>query len=296
MSAQQLHLFDPAKPLLLRFGAEFFRAVPQKPGVYIMGGDAERVLYIGQSKNLRHRLSSYKNARPDRAPRKIIRLVHSVRTIVWEECESAEAARLKENQLLRIHRPKFNVMNVYPQAYRFIGVQAAEGRLILSLLTEPKAAGKIYGAFKGGVRAYASLLRLLWAALRQPVSPFDFPTPLLNSRPPREFHFTLSPGSQNWIELVEKFFAGESDALVPALAEAVPHGVSFSVFQLNLHASDLEILSTFFERGPKRNLALRAQNGMNDPIIKQEQLDDLLVFAERTGGAEQPGQTTQLIR
>src|ERR1700733_9857906 len=98
MSEQQLHLFPGAKPLLSRFGAEFFRAVPPRPGIYIMGGEAERILYIGQSKNLRHRLGSYKNAQLDRAPRKVIRLVHAVRTIVWQECESAKAARLKENQ------------------------------------------------------------------------------------------------------------------------------------------------------------------------------------------------------
>ena len=112
----------PDKPLLRRFGAGFFKGVPSKPGVYIMGGEVDRVLYIGQSGNLRHRLATYKNACADRTPRKVIRLLHSVRTIVWEECETAEAARLKENQLLRIHRPRFNVQNTYPRAYQFIAL------------------------------------------------------------------------------------------------------------------------------------------------------------------------------
>src|SRR5579871_5697873 len=129
MAEKQLPLFEAARPLLDRFGADFFRAVPPRPGVYIMGGEGERILYIGQSRNLRQRLSSYKNARPDRAPRKIIRLVHLVRTIAWEECETAEAARLRENQLLRIHRPKFNVVNTYPQAYGFITMQEKAGEL-----------------------------------------------------------------------------------------------------------------------------------------------------------------------
>ena len=211
MSAQQLHLFAPAKPLLQRFGADFFRAVPPKPGVYIMGGETDRVLYIGQSKNLRHRLGSYKNARPDRAPRKIIRLVHSVRTIVWEECATAEAARLKENQLLRIHRPKFNVQNTYPQAYGFISLEIEGIELILRLTTEAKSSGKIFGAFKSGsVRAYLALLRLLWTAAHQPASPFDFPAPLLNVKPPREYRFhrdvlPLRHGTNQWLELLETF-------------------------------------------------------------------------------------------
>lgn len=282
---QQLHLFDAAKPLLQRFGAGFFKAVPPKPGVYIMSGEADRVLYIGQSGNLRQRLGSYKNARPDRVPRKIIRLVHLVRTLVWEECETPEAARLKETQLLRIHRPRFNVQNTYPRAYRFICVKRNEGRLELSLGTEPKPEEKVYGAFKSGsVWAYAGLLRLLWAARHQPASPHDFPAPLLHAKPPREYY--LLPG-QSLPDLgldqlaagVESFLAGESEGLINILAEALPAGPEISTFQRNLLAADLETLAGFYEHGPKRNRNLRQQHGFEDPIIPQETLDDLLALA-----------------
>ena len=263
MAAQQLHLFVPAKPLIERFGADFFRAVPSKPGVYIMTGDAGRVLYIGQSKNLRHRLGAYKNARPDRAPRKIIRLVHSVRTIVWEECETAEAARLKENQLLRIHRPRFNVLNTYPQAYRFIGVRVDAGGLGLQLSAEPKSEGKVYGAFKSGcVRAYGALLRLIWMAFHQPASPYDFPAPLLSSKLPRQYLFQSAPqvtgqGLEPWFERVEKFLAGDSDELIQTLVQMIPDQCISKPFQRNLHLNDLEVLANFYKRGPKRNRDLQ---------------------------------------
>src|SRR4051794_33308133 len=117
---QQLQLLEVPKPLVGRFGEDFFRAAPRCPGVYIMTGPNERVLYIGQSKNLRVRLASYKNARPDRASRKTIRLVRQVQSIVWETCQDPEAAQLRENELLRLHRPKFNKVNTYPKAYTFI--------------------------------------------------------------------------------------------------------------------------------------------------------------------------------
>ena len=51
-------------------------------------------------------VNSYKNAQPDRASRKVIRLVHEIRAIPWELCESADAALLRENELLRLHKPK----------------------------------------------------------------------------------------------------------------------------------------------------------------------------------------------
>lgn len=301
MAEQQLHLFEAAKPLLQRFGAEFFRAVPPKPGVYIMSGDGERVLYIGQSKNLRNRLGSYKNARPDRAPRKIIRLVHSVRSIVWEECETAEDALLKENQLLRVHRPKFNVMNTYPQGYGFVMLREEAGELSLAIGTEPKPGEKIYGAFKGGcVRAYGSLLRLLWAAIHQPVSPHDFPAPLLGARPPRQYVFLLVQNKtlhlpDIWVRAVEQYLDGTSSEIIDMLKEAVPKAETVSLFQQNLQTNDLEILTSFFEHGTKRNHDLRDRHGISGPIIPQEKLDDLLVVARKEAKARRKESGENLV-
>ena len=81
MPPTQLHLFETHKPLAARLGSDFFSAAPAEPGVYIMTGKGERVLYIGQSRNLRARLGTYKNARLDRASRKTVRLVHEVERI-----------------------------------------------------------------------------------------------------------------------------------------------------------------------------------------------------------------------
>lgn len=278
MSEKQLHLFEPVKPLVARFGDEFFRAVPAKPGVYIMGGDGERVLYIGQSKNLRHRLGSYKNARADRAPRKVIRLVHSVRTIVWEECETHKAARVRENQLLQIHRPKFNVMNTYPQAYRFIAIDVTETHLGMSAVSEPGGTGKIFGAFKGARHAFGAMSRLLWAAWRRPESVFDIPAQLLGERV-KEFRLEMGSEGGKWTNMVHAFFSGESDELLVALGEVVPQGETISVFQRNLQANDLEIVSAFFERGPKRNRQFCVEQGRE--IVPQEELDNWLVMSER---------------
>ena len=47
MAAGQLWLFPPPKPLVERFGDDFFRALPSGPGVYFMCGTSEGVLYVG---------------------------------------------------------------------------------------------------------------------------------------------------------------------------------------------------------------------------------------------------------
>src|SRR5215475_7543018 len=115
MAAGQLWLFDPPKPLVERFGKEFFRALPEGPGVYLMCGVSEGVLYVGKARNLRKRLAAYRVANPERMSRRIIRLLHQTRRIEWDVCSSEEVARYREELLICVLAPKFNsVGKVWP--------------------------------------------------------------------------------------------------------------------------------------------------------------------------------------
>jgi excinuclease UvrABC nuclease subunit len=73
-----------------------------------MCGDGEGVLYVGKARNLRKRLCSYRVANPERFPRRMIRLLHRVTRIEWDECHSEEAARDREEALICVLMPKFN--------------------------------------------------------------------------------------------------------------------------------------------------------------------------------------------
>jgi len=116
MATGQLWLFDPPKPLLERFGEEYFRTLPDKPGVYLMCGDGEGVLYVGKARNLRKRLSSYRVANPERLPRRIVRLLFQVRRIEWDVCDSEAAAISREESLICVLMPKFNTAGkVWPR-------------------------------------------------------------------------------------------------------------------------------------------------------------------------------------
>jgi excinuclease UvrABC nuclease subunit len=116
MSAGQLWLFDPPKPLVERLGEEFFASLPTTPGVYFMCGETEGVLYVGKARNLRQRLSNYRVANPERMPRRIIRLLHQVRRIEFDECPTEAAAAEREEQLICVLAPKFNAAGkVYAQ-------------------------------------------------------------------------------------------------------------------------------------------------------------------------------------
>ena len=282
MPARQLHLFAPPKPLVQRLEEAFFRATPREPGVYIMTGRNGMVLYIGQSRNLRQRLASYKNARPDRAPSG---LSHFSQVMLSTACTSRmtlHGARLRENELLRLHRPKFNRLNTWPQAYSFIRLEYDEAALELSQTRDAMAGTGLYGAFKAHVTAgYGALLRLIWAAWHQPSSPHDFPAQLLGSRPPRQYRFNWPPHPALWSPdtfrgHVQDFLAGLSDDLLQLFVEAAPAD-HLSPFQRGWHKQDVEVLTQFYVAGPKRNRELTRRHNLPNPLISQVQLDDLLV-------------------
>jgi excinuclease ABC subunit C len=108
MAATQLWLFPPPRPLVERFGEEFFRKLPAQPGVYFLCGDQCGVLYVGKAKNLRKRLAQYRVANPEPLPRRIIRLLNQTTRLEFDLCTSESAARFREEELIGALLPGFN--------------------------------------------------------------------------------------------------------------------------------------------------------------------------------------------
>lgn len=104
----QLWLWPPPRPLVERFGSDFFRRVPASPGVYLLCGPDAGVLYVGKAKDLRRRLATYRVANPERLPRRMLRLLQQVTRIEWDLCSTEAAAEHREELLICVLNPKFN--------------------------------------------------------------------------------------------------------------------------------------------------------------------------------------------
>lgn len=109
----RLVLPEVVNPLAARLGAGFFRTLPRSPGVYFFYDGGGRLLYIGQSADLRARLGSYRHVTPEQNVRRTLRLVHRVVRIEWQLCATPESAVALEAELLLKHRPPFNRAGVW---------------------------------------------------------------------------------------------------------------------------------------------------------------------------------------
>ncbi|HVU16884.1 MAG TPA: excinuclease ABC subunit UvrC [Candidatus Didemnitutus sp.] len=90
---------------------EKLRALPEKPGVYLMKDRLGRIIYVGKAKSLRKRVSSYFQAGRTRALRhqpKIRTLIEMIADFDTVEVKSEPEALLLEGKLIKQWRPKYN--------------------------------------------------------------------------------------------------------------------------------------------------------------------------------------------
>lgn len=86
--------------------AESLKALPSRPGVYLMKDEDDRVIYVGKAKSLRNRVRSYFSGEKDRKTSILVARVASIDWIITDT--EFEALRL-ENTLIKRHSPRYNI-------------------------------------------------------------------------------------------------------------------------------------------------------------------------------------------
>src|SRR6478736_4772413 len=101
------------------------RALPDQPGVYMFRGEEGDVLYVGKAKSLRKRVSSYFR-RDLHATVKTAGLVERIEEIEFVAAGSETEALLLEQNLIKRHRPAFNIRLRDDKSYPYIAVTVGD--------------------------------------------------------------------------------------------------------------------------------------------------------------------------
>jgi excinuclease ABC subunit C len=101
------------------------RRLPTGPGVYLMKNASGRVLYVGKADSLRGRVRSYFGERPPEDVR-ISRMVTEVADVEYIVTDTVSEAYLLESNLIKEHRPRFNIRLRDDKSYPFVKITLSE--------------------------------------------------------------------------------------------------------------------------------------------------------------------------
>ena len=97
---------------------DYLSKVTNEPGVYFMYNIDKTILYIGKAKNLNKRISSY--SKPSNMSLRIQRMVSQIFSIDFITTEHEASALLLEANMIKKHKPKFNILLRDDKSYPYI--------------------------------------------------------------------------------------------------------------------------------------------------------------------------------
>lgn len=104
---------------------EELKKLPDKPGVYIMHGLSDEIIYVGKAIILRNRVRSYFRESTVKSP-KIQKMVTQITRFEYIVTDSELEALVLENNLIKEHNPKYNTMLKDDKTYPYIKVTLGE--------------------------------------------------------------------------------------------------------------------------------------------------------------------------
>ncbi|MBZ9652253.1 excinuclease ABC subunit UvrC [Psychroflexus montanilacus] len=134
------------------------KTLPESPGVYQYYDKDDRILYVGKAKNLKKRVSSYFNREHD--SHRIGVMVKKIRNIKHIVVDSEMDALLLENNLIKKHQPRFNIMLRDDKTYPWLCIKNERFPRVFLTRQVIKDGSEYYGPYPS-LRTVKTLLGLI---------------------------------------------------------------------------------------------------------------------------------------
>lgn len=140
---------------------EKIQTLPHSPGVYLMKDSKGNIIYVGKSKNLKNRVSSYFYHSKNHS-KKVERLVKNIKDIEIKLTDTEFEAFLLECQLIKTIQPPYNrqMKNFQTYAYIVIGQDKQYPTLEVTNIINPGDGNVYYGPYQNRNRVEEAVLLL----------------------------------------------------------------------------------------------------------------------------------------
>ncbi len=121
-------------------------SIPNEPGVYRFIDSQGKIIYIGKAKDLRKRVSSYFQKSYPKG-NKVSKMVDQAENLEYSIVPSETDALLMENNLIKLHQPKYNALLKDGKSFPFVFVTKEPFPRAFKLRNKTKQKGEYYGPY-----------------------------------------------------------------------------------------------------------------------------------------------------
>ena len=129
---------------------EKLKLLPENPGVYVMLDKDGQIIYVGKAKNLKNRVRQYffNGVKTN----KVMAMVKSIADFYYIIAPSEIDALSLENNLIKKHKPRYNILLKDDKTYPYVKVDLKENYPTFKITRRiNKDGAKYFGPFMGGV-------------------------------------------------------------------------------------------------------------------------------------------------
>jgi len=126
--------------------------IPERPGVYLHKNAEGEVIYVGKARNLRNRVTSYVVGKGTRNHPLTNALIPEIEEIDFVTTNNELEAILLENNLIKAHQPRYNVLLRDDKSYPYLKVTLSEDypRVVFTRRMDRKKGDLFFGPFFAG--------------------------------------------------------------------------------------------------------------------------------------------------
>lgn len=130
--------------------SEKLKLLPDSPGVYIMLDEYKNIIYVGKARVLKNRVRQYFHNTPK--PEKVMKMVENIRDFNYIITKTEIDALALENNLIKKHKPKYNILLKDDKTYPYIKADMREDFPNFTITRKIKKDGcRYFGPFMGGI-------------------------------------------------------------------------------------------------------------------------------------------------
>ena len=170
----------PVKDEEMKRLLEKANTLPMRPGVYIMKGAGDNIIYVGKSRKLKNRVTQY--FRDGEKNIKTAKMVRAVKDFDYYVCDTEIEALTLENTLIKQYSPKYNIRLKDAKSYPYIKITDELYPRLIMTRTRNSDACKYFGPYSGTSTVF-SVINTLSSVLGLPTCTRRFPKDIGKERP-----------------------------------------------------------------------------------------------------------------